>query len=183
MELLQEILKSEFYSSRVYVCACDPSESISVYTHGMDWIFFYLQMSNCSSSIYWEGYYLFSNEMSELLLQMISTHMPGSAFRLIFVFYWYVYLSWPHYHSFCKMWHWKCALKIHSIIPIIFFFKVTLAVQIPICLLELALQFEQKSRLRILICIAVNLWSNSENWDHKNIESSRPGIWCGSPIM
>ena len=130
--------------SRGSSCPRDPSESISVYTYGMDWIFFYLQMSNCSSSIYWEGYYLFSNEMSELLLQMISTHMPGSALRLIFVFYWSVYLSWHHYHSFCKMWHWKYALKIHSIIPIILVFKVTLAVWIPICLLELALQFERK---------------------------------------
>ena len=140
-------------------------------------------MSNCSSSIYWEGYYLFSNEMSELLLQMISTHMPWSAFRLIFVFYWSVYLSWHQYHSFCKMWHWKYALKIHSIVPIILLFKVILAVWIPICLLELALQFEQKCRLRILICITVNLWSNSENWDHNNVKSSCTGIGCGSPIM
>ena len=140
-------------------------------------------MSNCSSSIYWEGYYLFSNEMSELLLQMISTRMPWSAFRLIFVFYWSVYLSWHQYHSFCKMWHWKYALKIHSIVPVILLFKVILAVWIPICLLELALQFEQKCRLRILICITVNLWSNSENWDHNNVKSSCTGIWCGSPIM
>lgn len=144
MELLQKILKVSFIVlGFMFMPVIHLNPFLCIL---MVWIefFFYLQMSNCSRSIYWEGYYLFSNEMSELLLQMISTHMPGSALRLIFVFYWSVYLSWHHYHSFCKMWHWKYALKIHSIIPIILVFKVTLAVWIPICLLELALQFERK---------------------------------------